>query len=399
MLLSVALIFLLGLFSGWCCTRLRLPSLLGMLLVGVLLGPSVLNWLDPSLLAISAQLRRIALIIILMRAGLSLKLQDLRQVGRPAVLLCFVPACFELLGMVLLAPALLGITTLEAAILGTVVAAVSPAVVVPKMLRLMEEGLGTAHSIPQLILAGSAVDDVFVIVLFSAFTGMAQGETVSLAGFGIVPLSILLGAAVGAAAGWMLVALFHRVQIRATVQLLISLSLCFLLVTLEDAGLPLSGLIAVMSMGMMLQRSRDGAAAGLSAQYSRLWVAAEVLLFALVGASVDLEYALATGPAMVLLLLGALLFRIAGVLVCVLGSGLPARERLFCALAYLPKATVQAAIGGVPLAMGLPCGSTVLTGAVTAILLTAPVGALLIDLTSRPLLGAATAGRQHSPRH
>ena len=394
MLTSLALIFLVGMSLGWLVTRLRLPSLLGMLLTGILLGPYVLNLLDDSILGISADLRQLALIIILTRAGLSLNIEDLKKVGRPAVLLCFVPACFEIVGMIVLAPRLLGLSVLDAAILGAVIAAVSPAVIVPKMLRLMELGYGARNSIPQMLLAGASVDDVFVIVMFTAFTGLAQGGTVSPTTFVQIPVSIVTGIAVGLAAGIAFGAVYRRVHVRDSVKVVVLLSLSFLFVALENAVkgvVPFSGLLAVMSCGIAINRRRPELASRLSGKYNRLWVAAEVLLFVLVGATVDISYAAAAGAAAVLAVLGALVFRMVGVFVCVLGTKLSRKERLFCMLAYTPKATVQAAIGSVPLSLGLGCGQIVLTVAVVAILLTAPLGAFAIDLTYRRLLGAPEA--------
>ena len=389
MLTSLALIFLFGLIFGALFQKLRLPPLLGMLIVGIVLGPYALDWLDDSLLSISADLRQIALIIILARAGLNLNISDLKKVGRPAVLMCFLPACFEILGMLVLAPPLLHISYLDAAIMGAVVGAVSPAVIVPKMLRLMEEGYGTEKSIPQLILAGASVDDVFVIVLFSSFTGLAKGESLSPWRFAEIPISILLGVLLGAALGLALAFFFQKVHVRDSVKVLLLLSFSFLLVALEDAlegFVPISGLIAVMSLGIALQRKRDIVARRLSLKFSKLWVAAELLLFVLVGATVDLHYAYAAGLSAVVLIFGVLLFRMAGVWVCLLKTKLLFKERLFCMLAYMPKATVQAAIGSVPLSMGLSCGNIVLTVAVLAILITAPLGAFLIDLTYKKLL-------------
>ena len=389
MLTSLALIFLFGLIFGALFQKLRLPPLLGMLIVGIVLGPYALNWLDDSLLSISADLRQIALIIILTRAGLNLNISDLKKVGRPAILMCFLPACFEILGMLVLAPPLLHISYLDAAIMGAVVGAVSPAVIVPKMLRLMEEGYGTEKSIPQLILAGASVDDVFVIVLFSSFTGLAKGESFSPWRFAEIPISILLGVLLGAAFGLALAFFFQKVHVRDSVKVLLLLSFSFLLVALEDAlegFVPISGLIAVMSLGIALQRKRDIVARRLSLKFSKLWVAAELLLFVLVGATVDLHYAYAAGLPAVILIFGVLLFRMAGVWVCLFKTKLLFKERLFCVLAYMPKATVQAAIGSVPLSMGLSCGNIVLTVAVLAILITAPLGAFLIDLTYKKLL-------------
>lgn len=389
MLTSLAYILLLGLLLGSLARRLHLPPLVGMIAAGILLGPACLNLLSPSLLSISADLRQLALIIILTRAGLSLDLAALKRVGRPAILMCFVPACFEMAGMVLLAPPLLGVSLLDAAIMGAVVGAVSPAVIVPRMLKITEEGYGTAKGLPQLVLAGASVDDVFVIVMFTLFTGLASGEAVSPLSLAGVPVSILLGAAVGLGLGVALAAFFKAFHMRDSVKVVILLSLAFLLVAAQDAleGLiPFSGLLAVMGMGLGLQRRRGEVALRLSSKFSKLWVAAEVALFVLVGAAVDLKYAAAAGVGAVLAVLGALCFRSLGVAVCVAGSGFSGKEKLFCILSYLPKATVQAAIGGVPLAMGLACGQVVLTVAVIAILVTAPLGAAAIDLSYRRLL-------------
>lgn len=389
MLTSLAYILLLGLLLGSLARRLHLPPLVGMIAAGILLGPACLNLLSPSLLSISADLRQLALIIILTRAGLSLDLAALKRVGRPAILMCFVPACFEMAGMVLLAPPLLGVSLLDAAIMGAVVGAVSPAVIVPRMLKITEEGYGTAKGLPQLVLAGASVDDVFVIVMFTLFTGLASGEAVSPLSLAGVPVSILLGAAVGLGLGVALAAFFRAFHMRDSVKVVILLSLAFLLVAAQDAlgGLiPFSGLLAVMGMGLGLQRRRGEAALRLSSKFSKLWVAAEVALFVLVGAAVDLKYAAAAGVGAVLAVLGALCFRSLGVAVCVAGSGFSGKEKLFCILSYLPKATVQAAIGGVPLAMGLACGQVVLTVAVIAILVPAPLGAAAIDLSYRRLL-------------
>ena len=389
MLLSIALILLLGMFMGWLCKKIHLPGLAGMLLTRILLGPYALNLIDSSLLNISSDLRRIALIIILARAGLSLDLKDLKKVGRPAVLMCFVPACLEMLGMILLAPALLDISVLDAAIMGAVVAAVSPAVVVPKMLKLMEEGYGISHSIPQLILAGASVDDVFVIVVFTAFTGLAQGNRVSVKSFVNIPVSIVLGILGGFLTGWILAKYFEKMHLRDTVKVMIFLCISFLLVTFEDTFssiIPFASLIAVMAMGISLQKNRQVVASRLSAKFNKLWVAAEILLFVLVGSTVDIQYVASAGLLCVLLILGVLLFRMLGVCLCLLKTPLTWKERVFCMLAYTPKATVQAAIGGVPLAMGLPCGNMVLTVAVVAILVAAPLGAFFIDATYKKLL-------------
>ena len=387
MLTSLGFVLLLGLGLGALAARLRLPSLVGMLLAGILLGPCVLNVLSPSLLGISADLRQLALVIILTRAGLSLDVDDLRRAGRPAILMCFVPAAFEVLGMVLLAPRLLGVSALDAAIMGAVVGAVSPAVIVPRMLKLMEEGYGTAKGIPQMVLAGASVDDVFVIVLFTCFTGMAQGGSFSPAALAGVPVSVLLGAAFGLLIGFVLARLFARFHMPDSIKLVILLALAFLLMALEDAlPLPFSGLLAVLGAGLGLRRRRLVVAQRLTAKFGKLWVGAEIMLFVLVGAQVDLSYAAAAGLAAVALVLGVLCFRALGVLLCMADSRLSKKERCFAVLAYLPKATVQAAIGGVPLAMGLGCGQLVLTVAVVAILVTAPLGAFAIDFSYKKLL-------------
>lgn len=389
MLFSIALLLLGGMFAGWLCRKLRLPALLGMILVGVLAGPVVLDLIDGSILGISSQLRKIALIIILSRAGLTLNLEDLKKNGRPAVLMCFVPAAFEITGMILLAPVLLPVTRLEAAVMGSVVAAVSPAVIVPKMIKLMEEGYGVRKGIPQIILAGASVDDVFVIVLFSAFTSLAQGKEISVISFVNIPVSILLGAVIGMVLGYALASYFQRVGVRDAVKLLVFLSVSFLLTAAEGSlhtGITFSGLIAVMFMGIGLQRKKMDSAKMLSGKFNQMWVFAEVILFTLVGASVDISYVSSAGLAAVILIFAVLVFRMLGVCLCMAGTKLNWKERIFCMLAYMPKATVQAAIGGLPMAMGLPCGKIVLTVAVLAIFITAPLGAFLIDATYQKLL-------------
>lgn len=389
MLLSISLILILGMFMGWICQKIKLPSLLGMLITGIVLGPYVLNLLDDSILGISAELRKIALIIILTRAGLGLDLSGLKKIGRPAVLMCFVPASFELIGMILLAPKLMGLTVLEAAIMGAVLAAVSPAVVVPRMVKLMDEGYGVNEGIPQLILAGASVDDVYVIVLFSTFVGMMQGEGASILKFVNIPISIFLGIAIGLLIGVLLAYFFKKMHIRDTSKVLIILSISFLLVVMEDklsTPITFSALIAIMFIGIGLQKKRETVAKRLSVKYGKLWVAAEVFLFVLVGATVNIGYLGNVGVKALIVIIGALVFRMFGVFVCLLGTSLERKERLFTMLAYTPKATVQAAIGGIPLALGFTCGDLVLTVAVLAIVLTAPLGAFAIDLSYKKLL-------------
>ena len=389
MLLSISLILILGMFMGWICQKMKLPALLGMLITGIILGPYGLNLLDGSILGISAELRKIALIIILTRAGLGLDLSGLKKIGRPAVLMCFVPASFEVLGMILLAPKLMGLSVLESAVMGAVLAAVSPAVVVPRMVKLMDEGYGVKEGIPQLILAGASVDDVYVIVLFSTFVGMMQGEGASILKFVNVPVSIFGGIAIGLLLGVLLAYFFKKVHIRDTSKVLIILSISFLLVVIEDkltTAITFSSLIAVMFIGIGLQKKREAVAERLSVKYGKLWVAAEVFLFVLVGATVNIEYLGKVGSKAFVVIIGALIFRMFGVFVCLLGTGLKRKERLFAMVAYTPKATVQAAIGGIPLALGFACGDTVLTMAVLAIVLTAPLGAFAIDLSYKKLL-------------
>lgn len=389
MLLSIALIMLVGMDAAVLSKKVGLPGLVGMILTGVVLGPCVLNLIDDSILNISAELRKIALIIILTRAGLTLGLDDLKRAGRPALLMCFLPASFEILGMILVAPHLLHISILEAAILGAVIAAVSPAVVVPKMIQLMEEGYGMNKQIPQIILAGASVDDVFVIVLFTSFTGLAQGDRISVMKFVNIPISIIAGIIIGAVIGMALSIFFTKVHMRDTVKVIIILSLAFILVSLEEMitiPVTFAALISVMFMGIFLKRKKAETSARLSAKFNKLWVMAEIILFVLVGASVDITFISKAGIKTVILIFAVLVFRMAGVFICMLGTKLNGRERLFCMLAYTPKATVQAAIGGVPLAMGLACGNIVLTVAVIAIVITAPLGAFMIEHTYKKLL-------------
>ena len=389
MLLSIALILIIGMFMGWICQRIKLPNLLGMLITGIILGPYVLNLLDGSILNISAELRKIALIIILTRAGLGLDLSGLKKIGRPAILMCFVPASFELLGMVLIAPKVMGLSILEATILGSVLAAVSPAVVVPRMVKIMDEGYGTNKGIPQLILAGASVDDVYVIVLFSTFTGIIQGKGTSILSFINIPISIILGICIGLFIGYLLAFYFKKIHIRDTSKVLIILSISFILVVIEDkltTAITFSALIAIMFVGIGLQRKREVVAKRLALKYGKLWVGAEVFLFVLVGATVNIGYLKNVGLKAIIVIIGALIFRMFGVFVCLLGTNLSGKEKLFTMMAYTPKATVQAAIGGIPLALGFACGNTILTVAVLAIVLTASLGAFAIDLSYKKLL-------------
>lgn len=395
MLTSLSLIFLVGLAMGAICRKLKLPRIIGMLVTGIVLGPYVLDWLDPSILSISADLRKMALIIILLKAGLSLDLQDLKKAGRSAVLLSFVPASCELLGYVLLAPVILGITRIEAAVMGAVLAAVSPAVVVPRMVSLMEKKYGTDKAIPQMILAGASCDDIFVIVLFTTFLGMAHGGSADMMDFVNIPVSIVLGILLGAVVGYGLYLFFETAYarkhcVRNSMKVIIVLGFSFLLIAIEgwlEGKIAVSGLLAVVSMACVIKlKSTAFVSKRLSEKFGKLWLAAEVILFVLVGAAVDICYTLKAGVAAIIMILAALVFRSIGVLLCVAGTKLTWKERLFCVIAYLPKATVQAAIGSVPLAAGLSCGNIVLSVAVMAIVITAPLGALGIDSSYKKLL-------------
>ena len=389
MLTSIAIILLLGLLVGWLFAKIKLPSLLGMIIVGIVLSPHCFNLVDESILAISADLRQIALVIILTRAGLSLNLADLKKVGRPAILMCFVPACVEMLGTIIFAPLLLGVSVLEAAIMGSVMAAVSPAVIVPRMIKLMDEGYGTGKGIPQMILAGASVDDVFVIVAFTALTTLASTGELSLASFLQIPISIFLGILLGCIVGITLVWFFKKNHMRDSIKVIIILSISFLLLELQnklEGIVPISGLLAIMSMGIVINQKYNVLAKRLSVKYNKLWLGAEIFLFVLVGIAVDLRYAVAAGAVVVLLVILALMFRMSGVAMSLMKTDLNKKERVFCAIAYTPKATVQAAIGTIPLSMGLACGEIVLTVAVLAILVTAPFGAICVDNLYKKLL-------------
>lgn len=404
MLTSLALIFLIGLLTAGICRKIRLPRIIGMLVTGIILGPYVLDLLDSSILSISAELRQIALIIILLKAGLSLNLADLKKVGRPAVMMSCVPAGVEILAFFLFAPTILGITRIEAAVMGSVLAAVSPAVVVPRMIQLMETGYGTEKSIPQLIMAGASCDDIFVIVLFSSFSEMASGGSARLMDFVNIPVSIILGVVLGMITGYLLSLFFeasyaHGHLVRNSMKVMIVLGISFLLMEAENRAkevVAVSGLLAVVSMACMLKvKCAPSVSSRLSEKFGKLWIAAEVVLFVLVGAAVDIRYTLEAGIAALVMILIALAFRSAGVAFCLLGTELTPKERIFCMIAYLPKATVQAAIGSVPLAMGLPCGKMVLSVAVLAILVTAPLGAIGMDMSYKRLLQYAQTQRKH----
>lgn len=389
MLTSLALIFILGLSLGTISEKLKLPKLIGMIIAGIILSPYFLNLLDGTIMSISSDLRRLALVIILTRAGLSLDVKELKKVGRPAFLMCFLPATFEIIGVLLIAPKLLGVSYLDAAIIGSTLAAVSPAVIVPRMLKIMEEGYGSKKSIPQLVLAGASIDDIFVIVMFTAFTSLALGEKVSIGSFLEIPTSIVTGIILGIIVGILLVNYFKKVNLRDTVKVIVLLSISFLLLEIENrvsGVIKISGLLAIMSMGLTIYSKNKEVSKKLSEKYNNLWIPAEIILFVLVGAIVDLNYIKDSGIKAILVILFALTFRVFGVFICLIKTDLNMKERVFCAIAYLPKATVQAAIGGLPLAMGLSCGNIVLTVALLSILITAPIGAFLVDISYKKLL-------------
>lgn len=395
MLTSLSFIFLVGLAMGAICQKLKLPRIIGMLATGIVLGPYVLDLLDPSILSISADLRKMALIIILLKAGLSLNLDDLKKVGRPAIMMSFVPASFEIIGYLLFAPAILGITRVEAAVMGSVLAAVSPAVVVPRMVQLMETKYGTEKAIPQMIMAGASCDDIFVIVLFTTFLSMAQGVSADIKAFANIPVSIILGIILGAIVGYLLYLFFETAYakkhyVRNSMKVIIVLGFSFLLIAIEgwlEGKIAVSGLLAVVSMACVLKMKCTAfVSKRLSEKFGKLWLAAEVILFVLVGAAVDIRYTLDAGLAAVAMIFIALIFRSFGVLLCTVKTDLPVKERVFCVIAYLPKATVQAAIGSVPFAAGLPCGKIVLSVAVMAIIITAPLGAFGMDFSYKKFL-------------
>lgn len=395
MLASLSLIFLVGLAMGAICQKLKMPRIIGMLVTGIVLGPYVLDFLDPSILSISSELRKLALIIILLKAGLSLDLKDLKKAGRPAILMSFVPATCEIAGYILFAPLLLGINRIEAAVMGAALGAVSPAVVIPRMVMLMEEKYGTKKAIPQMIMAGASCDDIFVIVLFTTFLSMAQGGSADIIDFVNIPVSIVLGILLGAVTGYGLYLFFetsyaHKHCVRNSTKVIIVLGFSMLLVSVEgwlEGKVSVSGLLAVVSMACVIKiKSTAFVSKRLSEKFGKLWIAAEVVLFVLVGAAVDIRYTLSAGIAAVFMIFIALIFRTAGVLICTIKTKLNMKERIFCVIAYLPKATVQAAIGSVPLAAGLACGKIILSVAVLAIIITAPLGALGIDNTYKKLL-------------
>lgn len=388
MLNSLALIILLGLVSAMILEKIKLPNIIGMLIVGIMLGPSMFNMLDESLLSISGDIKEIALIIILLKAGLSLDLTDLKKVGRPAVLLCFIPATFEILGFIIFGPKLLGLTLIESAILGAVMGAVSPAVIVPRMTFLLENGYGK-KGLPQMVIAGSSADDVYVIVIFTALLALAKGSKISIMSFLNIPISIILGILMGVLVGFIMVYLFKNYKLRNTYKVIILLSICFLFVSIEkslEGKLAISGFLAIMAMGVTIFNKYPSLSKIFQVKFSKMWLISEIILFVLVGASVNISYAFKAGLGTIVIIFIALLFRMLGTYLCLLKTKFNNKERLFTCITQIPKATVQAAIGGVPLEMGLLCGNTVLTVAVLSIIITAPLGSILIDKTQYKLL-------------
>lgn len=392
-LFSLGIILIGGFLAGLLFEKIKLPKIVGMIIVGILIGPSFLNVIDSSIINISAMLRQIALVIILTRSGLSLNIANLKKIGRPAILMCFVPATFEIIGVVVLAPLLLKISLIEALLLGAVLAAVSPAVAVPRMLKLKKEGYGEDKNIAELIMAGSSADDIYVIVLFYAFLGLNQSGTINAFSFLNIPLSIVLGVGVGLLMGLLLSFLYKKIVMPTVIKILVLLSTSFLLIGIEELVsqyVAFSALLGIITMGMVILFKSKETAQEIENGYHKMWVFFEILLFVLVGVSVDINYAISAGFMPVLVLGGALLFRMLGVYVSLLFTKLNMRERIFSIFSYLPKATVQASIGGIALSGGLPVGSLILTMAVLSILITAPLGAILMDVSYKRLLKKIT---------
>jgi len=384
MLFSLSLIILLGFTLSGVFNRFKIPGIIAMIITGIILGPYNFNLISQDILNISPDLREIALIIILLRAGLTLDLEDLKKVGRPALMLSFIPATLEILSIYILAPILFNISNIEAAILGTVVAAVSPAVVVPRMINLIEHRYGTDKKIPQMIMAAASVDDIYVIILFTSFMGMYKGSDLNIIGFLSLPISIILGVLLGIITGLILVWLFKKIHMRDTIKVLIILSVSFLLVSFEDFAadfISISGLLSVMFLGITILKTYKVLAKRLMSKFSKIWVASELLLFVLVGAAVDLSYLYYAGIFSIILVLSAVVFRIIGVNLSLIGTALNKKEKLFCSISYLPKATVQAAIGAIPLTNGVVSGNLILSIAILSIMVTAPIGAFGIDGT------------------
>lgn len=390
MLLSLGLMLIVGLLFAFLFTKIRLPALIGFILTGLILGPFGLNLIDTSILNISSDLRTFALVIILLRAGLSLDYKKLLNQGRPALLLTFLPATIEIGGTILVGVFLLKWSFLSSAILGTIIAAVSPAVIVPRMIKLTESGIGNEKSIPQMVMAGASADDVFVIVLFYSFISIATGGSLNGWTIASIPLSMISGIFFGTTLGLGFVYLFKKVHMRDTIKVLMLIGTSLLMVGLEPmvkGWLPYSALLGVIALGMTILTRYPLLASRLMKKYEKIWLFAEMLLFILVGTAVNLGQALPLmGWWLPLILLIILLFRSMGVWLSLVKTKLSSKEKWFIVFAYLPKATVQASIGAIPFELGLIHGDTMLAIAVLSILITAPLGAILIDLTAKRLL-------------
>ncbi len=399
MIFSLGLILIIGMILAKVFDKLKLPGIIGMLLTGIILGPQVLNLLDTNILGISSDLRTIALIVILLKAGLSLDIKDLKKVGRSAILLSFLPASFEILAYAIFAPKILGLSLIDSLLMGAVMAAVSPAIVVPRMVKLIDEGYGKNESVPQMILAGASCDDVFVLVLFSSFLSMAKGVAFSYKSLLKVPVSIVLGIGFGILIGYLLYLFFERrykngSYIRNSTKVIIILATAFLLVSMEGmlkGIIPISGLLAVIAMATSYKiRAEKGVVDSLSDKFAKLWIFAEIILFVLVGAEVDIKYMTGIGSIGIFLIFLGLIIRSFGVFISVAGSRLNKKEKIFTIFSYTPKATVQAAIGSVALNNGLDSGMAILSVAVLGIIITAPLGAILIDKSYKKLLKKAS---------
>ena len=389
MLLSIAIIILLSIVLSSVFKKFNLPGILGMLIAGIILGPHLLNLIDGEILNISAELREIALIVILIRAGLSLDLEDLKKVGRPAILLSFLPATIEIIAITVFAPMFFDITYVSAMTMGAIVAAVSPAVVVPRMIKLMEQGYGKHKKVPQMILAAASIDDVYAIIIFYALIQYQQGGSIGVMTFLNVPISIVLGLIIGAVTGLLLTYFFRKVHMRDTLKVLVIFSFGFILLALEDivnSYVAISGLLAVMALAMSINKNYIALAKRLVKKFEKIWVIAEIMLFVLVGALVDITVLLNVGLYAIILIIIALVFRIGAVFIATSKTNLTMNERLFAAFSYTPKATVQAAIGAIPLSLDLPHGEFILMVSVLAIIITAPFGAILMDTTYHKLL-------------
>ena len=387
--LSLGLILITGWLIGFLLEKLRLPGFVGMMVIGVLLGPTVLNWISPEILEISSILRQIALVIVLTRSGLNLDLRELKKVGRSAILMCFVPATFEIVAVGISAHYLLDLSWFEGFLLGCVLGAVSPAVVSTRMIKLIDAGY-TRKSIPQIVLAGASADDIYTIILFYSFLGTVETGKFDALSVGLMPMTILCGIALGIVMGLLLVIFYKETNFSLPINVLIFFGLSLLLLGMEELlqqYFDISSLLAVMVMGMIVLLKLPEKAKELSNGFNGIWKFFEIILFVLVGAAVNFDTVLESGGFGILVLLIGLFFRSIGVCLCMIKTGMTFKEKLFCVFAFIPKATVQASIGGIALSMGLECGGIVLAVAVLSIFITAPIGGFLIDLTGKRWLG------------